>query len=187
MKKFFILTTVMLSMFYFAESVNAGTLIEPYAGLHMGSSLARESVTKDFTLSGTAVGARVGFQNLGLMVGLNAKMSSFTFKHDTSGFDGKAFDVTTYGAFVGYDFPILLRLWAEYVLAGTGEVEDLGKYTTVSGTRFGVGYKVFPFISLNFELGNLEYTDYEPDAGGTSTDIDKATTYFFSISIPLTL
>lgn len=183
MKKFFILTIAMISLFMFSEKSRASLLIEPYFGSHLNSTA--EIGSEDGDATGTAMGARLGYQNLGLMLGLNLKKGSFKLKGDSSSAD---YNYTQYGAFIGYDFPILLRVWGEFLIGGSSTSDDDSKaeYTTITGTQLGIGYKLMPFVSLNLEIGTSKWDDYEYDGTAINSSVDLST-YFLSISFPITL
>ncbi len=161
---------------FMAMPANAALLIEPYIGMHFNS----EAEDADADITGTGIGARLGYQNLGLMLGLNYKSASLEFEPDS----GSNYDVdqTSYGLFVGYEFPILVRAWAEYIIGGNAEFDGGSEFDTISGTQLGVGYTGLPFVSLNLEIGNLTYEE-----GPSGTDDQDISTYMFSISLPLTL
>lgn len=185
MKKFIILTIAMISLFVYAEKTRAGTLVEPWIGMHLNSNMDNSILSEKKDLSGTAVGGRLGFQNFGFMLGLAAKKGTFTIDDVTT---NDELEYTQYGLFAGYDFPILLRVWIESILGGSGSTNtDSGEFTSVSGSNIGIGYKAFPFVSLNLEIGNATYKGYEFDDGTTSNRSAKISTYLFSISIPLAL
>lgn len=75
MKNVLILGALVLSLF--SIQANSGILIEPYVGGHFfGSDRTVGSDVDD--LSGIAYGARFGFQNMGLMLGMNYKTGSFS-------------------------------------------------------------------------------------------------------------
>ncbi len=177
MNKFLI---ICLSVFTF-NFAHAGLLIEPYAGMHLNSSFDNEG--SDGDISGTSMGARLGYSMVGFMAGLNYKTGSLEFDYsDDSATDIDA-DVSHYGVFVGYNFPILFRVWGEIVVGGSAEVEDGGTFEKVSGTQFGIGYSLLPLVSLNLEIGNLEYDDFD-GTGDATVDVD---TFFLSISIPFNI
>jgi len=183
MKKSLILLAALISMFYYSERAQAAFLLEPYAGMEFNSTASNDN--SDYKISGTSVGARGGFQNLGFMFGLDGRRSSWTLKPDSGSDDDWSF--TTLGLFVGYDFPILLRVWGEYVISHNGENDDKVKLTDGSGMIFGIGYKIMPFVSLNFEIANLKTTKIE-SASGTESDRDqKYNSYLLGISIPLSI
>lgn len=174
----------------FTTTAQAATLLEPYVGTHLNSTYTNESNTCTSSCSGSltssAVGGRLGFQNLGLMLGLNGKRAWYDFENVSDSL-GEA-STTTLGFFVGYDFPILLRAWFEYVISGRADWQDSDdvSWKVGSGKTFGIGYKVIPFVSLNLEFGSLKFT--EQDAAGVATDIDVTlNTYMLSVSIPLSL
>jgi hypothetical protein len=162
---------------FMAMPANAAFLVEPYLGMHFNS----EAEDADADISGMGIGARVGYQNLGLMLGLNYKSADLEFEPDNSAISNYDVEQTHYGVFVGYEFPILIRAWVEYVIGGSAEFKT-GDYDSISGTQLGVGYTGLPFVSLNLEIGNLTYED--GPTGFTDQDIS---TYMLSVSLPLTL
>ena len=176
--------TLMLTVFV-GTSANAGVLLEPYMGMHFNSSAELTGVTDEFEVSGMGLGARLGYQNLGLMLGLNYKTAAFEFKPKT----GSTVDIdhSHYGLFVGYNLPVMVRFWAEYVVGGSADVKDGGNFEKITGTQLGIGYTGLPFISLNFELGNLKYDDFKDQAGASSSSTTDLTTYMLSVSLPITL
>lgn len=182
MKKSLLLLTALVSMFYYSEDARAGFLLEPYFGMNMNST--GELGTTDVDITGNSIGARVGFQNLGFMFGVDGRRSSWNLEFDNADIDAT---VTTLGAFVGYDFPILLRVWGEYVISHNGIDENDTEYTEGSGTIIGLGYKVMPFVSLNLEIGNFETAKAKTD-GGSEGDLDaKYNTFLLGVSIPISL
>jgi hypothetical protein len=172
MKKF-ILAIVAMSVFTTAQ---ASFLIEPYLGMHFNSEL--EAGSSDSDASGIGMGARVGWQNLGLQLGVNYKMTSFEFDD----FNSDA-DYNHMGLFVGYEFPVLIRVWAEYIISSELDFDNGGKYEDASGTTLGFGYTGLPFIALNFEITNVSYEEF--NGNSLSGDFDLST-YMLSVSLPLT-
>lgn len=163
---------------FMAMPANAAFLIEPYLGTHFNST----SDDGDTAITGTAMGARLGYQSLGLMLGLNYKSADLEFDPDSG--SSSDIDHTHYGLFVGYEFPILVRAWAEYVIGGGAESDSGAEYDSVSGTQVGFGYTGLPFISINLEVGNLKYE--EGTYGSLDLDDSEISTYMLSISLPLT-
>src|SRR5690606_26155091 len=109
MKKFLVLSMALMSLFYYTTNANAALLVEPYLGYHVTGEAKNDSYKED--AKGSALGARIGYQNLGFMLGLNFHRADLKIDQSPS-VDA---EFTTYGAFVGYNFPIMLRAWAEYV------------------------------------------------------------------------
>lgn len=178
-----------LIAFVFSSKAQAGFLLEPYAGMHLNSTFKDNSSTTCTTcngsISGVALGGRAGFQNLGFMFGVSGKRVSYDVEDSTEG----KLATTTIGVFAGYDFPILIRVWGEYILSGTGAYDDSTnnqKLNVASGTTLGIGYKIFPFISLNLEVGSLHFDEATYDGGSSSVDVDY-NTYMLGISVPLSL
>lgn len=185
MKNFILLCALIV----FSSTAQAGFLLEPYVGMHLNSTFkdndSTTCTTCDGSISGIALGGRAGFQNLGFMFGVSGKRVSYNLENSTQG----NLATTTLGLFAGYDFPILLRVWGEYIVSGTGAYDDDSANTKLNvqnGTNLGLGYKISPFISLNLEVGNLHFNEYTNDTTSGKVDVDF-NTYMLGISFPLTL
>lgn len=167
----------------FSFQASASFLLEPYAGINTQSNWVADGETDKDPISGSTIGGRAGIQRMGFMIGLDGKIATW----DVEGDINEEITVTSYGLFVGYDFPILLRVWGTYVFGGTGEIENTGEYLNPTGYSFGVGYKIFPFVSLNLETGAIKFTEFETTAGVNTEREDEGSYYLLSISIPITL
>ena len=175
--------SVICFLFIFGQgSAKADLLLEPYIGYGIGQQEREVSgVSLDYTTTGTMTGARVGWQSFGLMLGAEYGYAPTMTRELTVAALGQAkgteeeFSGTYMGAFVGYDFPILVRAWATYFFDVTYSPES-GADQTASGTSFGVGFTGLPFISLNAEYRMISFDDIELD----SSEI------FLSASLPLT-
>lgn len=174
---------ILIALLLVSFQVRAGFLLEPFAGMQVNSS--GELDGSEFDLTGNTVGTRLGFQNLGFMVGLDGRRMSWNLETDTTDVD---YTFTQLGLFAGYDFPMMLRLWANYVFSLEGINDDDTDLILKdgSGLVFGVGYKVIPFVSLNLEVSNL--TTKKFDNGVSEVDYDgDYTSYLLSVSFPLSL
>jgi len=171
MKKIKVLAIAMFTVFSFSQA-NAGILFEPV----LGYNLSGEAGATDID-SGMAFGARVGWQNLGLMFGLDYQSVSGELDDSTS----TDYDSTEIGLFVGYDFPVMIRVWAAYMLSGSFEPGAGSKYEGISGTKIGVGFTFLPLVSVNIEMKAFSYDEWN----GASADLDYEVT-MLSVSLPLT-
>lgn len=140
--------TILLFLVFitFTSSAFASLLIEPYAGSTYGAKAKINGTKEDAT--GTALGGRLGYANYGFMFGLN--LTQFEITPETTSPKIKA---TTYGLFLGYNTPFMIRLFGEFLLNGDGEYEE-DKISKVTGSKFGVGFINLEYISINFELIN---------------------------------
>ena len=183
MKKSLLLLTALISLFYYSKNAQAAFLLEPFAGMNFNSTAELNGTDADVT--GTSVGARIGFQNMGLMLGLDGRRNSWNFETDTTDSD---YTFSQLGFFVGYDFPMMLRIWGNYVFSyeGTNDDDSDIKLKEGSGMVFGIGYKVVPFVSLNFEISNLETKKLDNGTSESNYDADYST-YLLSVSFPLSL
>ncbi len=183
MKKSLLLLTALISLFYYTKDAQASFLLEPYTGLNIVSKGKTES--EDFDISGYTVGGRVGFQNLGVMLGLDGRRFAFDFDPEkSSGYEATG---SSLGFFVGYDFLILLRVYATYLFSGEFENDkDNLKLTEGSGYIVGVGYKVLPYLSVNFDVMNLSTSKREFNSVTSDYDVDYSL-YLLSVSLPINL
>ncbi len=163
-----------LVMFTSTQS-KASLLIEPLIGYNLASKLGDENGG-----SGRAFGGRLGYQNLGLQLGVDYLNSTVEID------DIKDFGVNDYAAFVGYKFPILLRVYAGYIFSSTGEGTvgtTKSKAEDGTGQKFGVSFTGLPFVNINFEYRTITYDKIAGSAPtGNGGDFQS---YLLSLSLPL--
>lgn len=174
-----IFTVALLSLLAFTNA-KASLLIEPILGYNAASE-AGFSNAKKYDYSGPGYGARLGLQYLGVMFGLDHQIHNVEFDNATGKVDVES---TQTGVFIGFDAPLLVRVWATYLLSADYEPETGTKFDEGSGLKLGVGLKLLPLVSLN-----VEYMKYEYEKGGGVTLPSKLEQngLFFSVSLPLTL
>jgi hypothetical protein len=179
-------------------SANAKLLLEPHLGFNVHGAGAKG--TDAVTYNGSQYGARVGFQSLGFMGGLDYTHSTYTNTtkpiSGTSESDDKKRD--EFGVFAGYKFPILLRAWVGYnflaketqtaLSASSGK--RVGDYNKGHSTELGVGFTGLPFVSINLSYKMLSYnTGYDSASNKTQALNPKyePKEIVLGISIPLNL
>jgi hypothetical protein len=161
-------------------SARANFHVEPYLGIPVTGQIkntndATPAASFEADLGGTAFGARLGWGMLGFAAGLEYQMSKYKFKSPknalgvTNG-DENA-DGTDLGFFVGFSFPILLRIYATYFIDSqlaytipgtTNKAEHAG-----TGYKLGVGYTgiPIPFLSVNLEIQANAYDEDDALSG----------------------
>jgi hypothetical protein len=166
-----------LGLFLFVNTAQAGFLIEPYVGTGQFKSTVDLASEDEETATLTTTGARLGYGFLGTVyAGIDYSMQTTEIsEEDTS--------MTNTAVFVGVDLPILLRGWAKYYIGSTIDVDNVDDVEFKDGYAIGLGFTGLPFVSLNLELQNINYT-YE--VLGNDVDITTAGTVF-SVSLPLDL
>jgi hypothetical protein len=176
-------TALLLALvFGFTHQADAALLIEPVLGYNLGAKI--ESDDGSNKGSGPAFGGRLGYQYLGFQIGadyLNSRLNLDDWNKDL--------DLTEWAGFVGFEFPILLRVYAGYIFSATGEGKIEGikaELNNGSGTKVGLGFTPLPFIDINLEMRQATFD--EGKIGGVK--IDGKTdyrTYMISLSLPFTL
>lgn len=179
---------LLLLAFLMIKPATAGLLIEPVVGYNVGSFESENIDKENFT--GPSFGGRLGYQNLGLQLGIDYLRSSLSV--DDNSYKS---DLTTseWAGFVGFEFPILLRVYAGYIFSGTGETKfndgtsrEKLELKNGTGMKLGVGFTALPFLDINFEYRKGKYDEFKFD--GTKFDEDSDyTAYMIGVSLPFVL
>jgi hypothetical protein len=191
---------VLMFTFCFVGNANAGFMVEPYAGFALAGSLEQAATNPIAgTYSGLQFGGRAGFSMLGLMGGATYNMATaadyeFTQLTTTATNSAKRTDL---GIFVGYELPVMLRVWGSYYLDSKLEGESTTGTTFIDSTQtwngtgigLGAGFTGLPFISINVEYKSFTFKDVD-DSDSTpvnSVFTPEVTTneIFVSVSLPL--
>jgi hypothetical protein len=186
----------LLIILFFAvtQSGQASVLIEPLVGYNFSSKAEIDDKDNQNSYSGGggAVGGRLGYQKLGFQLGVDYLRSSIDF--DDKDFD-KNVTMNEWGGFVGFEFPVLLRIYAGYVFSATGtskfkdqdgEIQDFD-LKSGSATKFGIGFTGLPFLVINLEYRAGAVDEYK--IGDTKYEDEKFTysSYLISLSLPINL
>lgn len=172
------------------STAKADILLEPYLGYTYGQAkidpIGGGGSTYD--MNNLGVGARVGWQFLVAMVGLDYAMPvSGKFKGTSTGATDYDYSGSQLWAYAGARLP-LLRAWAGYSLQSTSELKDATGTTTVTGDglKVGASFTGFPLIAINAEyiMNNAK----KLKAGAVEYDVpgsfyDKATQNYFMLSV----
>src|SRR5665213_583818 len=137
----------------FAASAHADLLIEPYIGYSTGHWTQGNTTQSQ---SGVDYGARLGYQSLGFMVGLDYMTGNQT-DNSTNAYTITPNDL---GVFVGYKFPVLLRVYGVYNFMSDPKYVNGSSSVKPDGSSYKLGLR---FTGLPFVVSGLEYY------GGTYT------------------
>lgn len=180
--KKFNITGLILGLLLTVNTASAALLIEPHLGFNLASSGDGESY------NGGQFGMRLGYQQLGLMGGLDFTRSSFskdvTINSVTKNSDHER---NEWGVFVGYNFPILIRAWGAYYFSNTTKNTTSNTESTGNTKELGLGFTALPFLSVNLMYRMIDLNEFK-NAAGTKSDIsDSNQEFVVGISLPLTL
>ena len=168
---------IFLSLLCLAFSASAGLVLEPYLGYTVIGSLEdNDDAETKYDFNSPLFGARVGYSKLGFIAGLQYDMmSGYDLEADWSGgTNANDCDSSYLGAFVGYKFPAMLRVWGSYFLKS--KIEYSSTELEGNGFALGVGFKPIPLpipaidLFFNLEYRMLNYD--EMTTGSTTTKID---------------
>ena len=142
----------LVSIILFGASAQAGIILDPYLGYAVSGSTSSGS-----TVTGNDMGVRVGFNNLGFGLGLDATLAG-SYKYENSGVSN-SMTPAHMGVFVSYAFPVLVRAYGTYFV--NSKVSDSTTTVTGNGTKIGVQFTGLPFIAVGVEMYTMNYTDLE--------------------------
>ena len=176
MKKMSGLFLTIISLLFSTISF-AGILAEPYLGYNISGKSDQQTYTNSsgsYTYSnkfhGPQMGARLGYDVLGLMGGISFNHAFYTLKEENSGAstetDSKRNDI---GIFIGYNAPLILRAWLGYLFSVKETVSASGDYKKGSAVELGFGYTALPFLSINLEIKSFTYTNNHSTISGMDT------------------
>lgn len=181
---------ILILAFLVIKPASAGLLIEPVIGYSLGKFELDDPSLDEEKATGPSIGGRLGYQNLGFQLGLDYLRSTLNVDDNDYKED---FVSNEFAAFVGFEFPVLLRVYAGYIFAATGESEaDFGagkgkiEVSEGSGMKIGVGFTGLPFVDINFEYrkGTFGKTEF----GGTDQDVDtNFSAFMIGASLPFVL
>lgn len=180
------------SFLFISFHAKADILIEPLIGYQLGTKVEIDNSDSVSGGMGPAFGGRVGYQQLGLQVGLDYLNSSVDMDNEDFKKDLKTAE---YAAFVGYEFPLLFKAYVGYIFSMSGETsirdDDNGaalstKLNGGSGFKAGVGFTLLPLLDINLEYRNVTVDDWKVLSFKMNEDLNYSA-YTVSLSIPFTL
>ena len=171
---FFALAVVVCS----SAKAHADLLVEPFGGYEFGKF--KQSGTSD-DISGVNYGARLGYESLGFMIGGEYALGSL--KYTPSGGSNTDLSTTDAGIFVGYNFPILFRVYGTYYLLSDASSSSYSSDLKGTGYRVGIGFTGLPFITLALEEVSRTYTKQGSSSLSSNVTINDT---LLSVTLPLT-
>ncbi len=184
------ITGLLMGVLLMTQTASASLLVEPHIAYNLSASGdGTPTVLKyDYSYNGVQYGARLGYQQLGFMTGLDYTRSSFDLKEETGGVSIKnSVDRNEWGIFVGYDFPILVRAWGTYYFSNKTEKPN-GDIFSGNTKELGVGFTGLPFLSINVMYRMVTFEEYK--SGSTTTNYKKdinINEFVLGVSLPLNL
>lgn len=183
-------------LFLLSTSAYAGLLIEPYLGFSIGSGEDGQNPKTEYSQNTPFYGGRLGYQAFGLMAGLDySKGLEGDFETKTAGSATTKADATqqTFGVFVGYNFPIMLRAWVSYNFASKISIEsgaEVGDEFKGGGYAFGLGFTALPMLSINLEYRMNTFDEYKTASTGVTSALNGTeeidyNQILLSVSLPL--
>lgn len=170
-----------------SASASSGVLVEPYLGFRVSGD-TEQGTNIEGSYNGALYGARLGYQFLGFMGGLDYSLSNYEIDYDRPSGTSAKTDSSNLGIFVGYDAPLLVRAWATYFLSNKLDFESSTTEYSGSGYALGAGFTGLPFVSLNLEYRSLSYDEFDTSTtSGRLNPENDVSEIILSVSLPLDL
>jgi hypothetical protein len=174
MRKIIIPLFSFLLVSYSAVS-QAGLLVEPLAGYTFTSKTSTSD--KNYNAGdGYGYGGRLGVSTGQLLIGLDYLKSQINM---SSGDFNKDINEEDFGAFIGYKFERLFKIYGTYIFSATGDTKISDRNVNLengTGFKFGVACTLLPFLDVNLDYRKV----------GFNKDI-AVDTMMLSLSLPFDL
>ena len=188
---------ILIFIVIFSGTLSASVLIEP----HLSYAIVGDGDYNgsDNSYSGLTYGGRLGLKFQGFMVGGDYSTSSLSYSEkSTSASRDIKYDRNQMGAFIGYRFPLFLRIWYTYYLEDKLTFKTdvsgwctTGDYQKGTGDELGLGFTSLRYVSINFLYRHSSYNKYSSASAAAGehdlNPIHKTTEYALGISIPISL
>jgi hypothetical protein len=179
---------ILILAFLIIKPASAGLLLEPVVGYTLGKFQVDKTGMSEEKANGASYGGRIGYQNFGFQLGLDYLHSNLNADDNDYKSPLKS---NEFAGFVGFEFPILLRVYAGYIFSANGQTKaDYGagagkqtvKFSDGSGVKVGVGFTLLPFLDINVEYRKGTFGEFK--AGSTKENVD---TDFSGLMVGLSL
>ncbi len=162
----------------FCQAAQAGIHVEPFLGYSLSGDWKDGSTSTDYS-GGPHLGARLGYGMMGFFIAGEYEQGSMTLDSSPE----VDFDQTNMGLALGFEFPILLRVYGTYMFNAKADEANSNKYEG-TGLKLGVGYTGLPFVAINFEMSTASYDELN----GNTLNTKRETEYYtINVSLPLSL
>lgn len=182
MKKIWVIAALLM----FSTNVFAGILLEPYVGYETGTAKGDIGGTTAFKISGPHFGAKVGYGIMGLGFGVDVAKANLKGKDTTTAGSDLDMKATDLGAFVQFQFPVLIKVSLTYFADSRMTSESAGSAVEFkgNGTKIGIGFTGLPFIAINLDAISEKYEDIKfAGIALTGSNIDRKS-LMLSVSAP---
>lgn len=157
----------------------ASILLDPYFGYKISGS---SSISPGASITGTEIGARIGWEFLGFAIGIDSLLSG-KYSYSAAGVTTDA-TPSKFGIFASFKFPILVRGYISY-LTSAKETMPLSDYYSGTATKIGVQFTGLPFVAIGLETYTGSYNTYNTVAGVSTSASNTANHTNIALSVPL--
>ncbi len=160
----------LLSFLLFSQVAFASFLVEPHFNKVSGTF---ERADTEGDMTGEYLGLRLAYTNKFFMIGINLEKGHYSYDSEVSATKHSHYNGGGVGTFLGFHFFDRLRIWTGYlnsVLEANGNKDQRFFGQQV---EFGIGYRLWKNIFVNYSYINNFFTQEENDITGETGSIEE--------------
>lgn len=148
-------------------------MVEPQAkhirGEYKGSGVSSK-------MSGTSTSLKLGYIGKYFMAGLLLDFGALKFDEGVDTIDKRYFKGGGVGSYLGFHFADRYKLWTSYQNSSLEAVSDDSQRLFGQQIEFGIGYRFWNKLFINYLYSTNVYTQREDDDTGKTRGLDSNTT-----------
>lgn len=152
-------------------------MIEPEAKYIQGEYKGSNSSAQ---MSGTSSTLKLGYIGKYFMAGLLLDYGALKFNDGVNDLTNKFYKGGGVGSYLGFHFGNYFKIWTSYLNSSLEPVSDDSQRLFGQQVDFGLGYRIWSKIFLNYSYSTNVYTQLEDDSTGKTTGLDSNTRVNFS-------
>jgi hypothetical protein len=127
-------------------------------------------------MSGTSTSLKLGYIGKYFMAGLLLDYGSLTFDDGVDAQNNKYYKGGGVGSYLGFHFGSSFKIWTSYLNSSLEAVSDDSRRLFGQRVDFGLGYRIWEKVFLNYAYTTNVYTQLEDDETGKTTGLNSNTT-----------
>ena len=123
--------------------------------------------------SGDMNGINIGYLGENVMAGMVMQLGRLSFKKDPTGDGEKYFKAGGIGTYLGFHFRGTIKIWSEYQNTNIEPTTANDRRYFGQQVSFGLGYRIYDGVLINYKYFNNYYTQKEDDTTGKTSSLDR--------------
>lgn len=154
-----------------SNMAHAKFMVEPHWDKLQGTISNYQAEKVEFT--GDMNGLNLGYLGRNIMAGMILQLGRMSFKKDPTGDGEKYFKAGGIGTYLGFHFRGVIKLWSEYQNTNLEPTHADDRRYFGQQVAFGLGYRIYDGILINYKYFNNYYTQKEEDETGKTSSLER--------------